>query len=339
MERNKALSFLIASASLVILIAGMKLAASIIVPFLLAIFIVIISMPFVSALHKRGFPSWLAMSIVLVLMLLSVFLIGMLLTVSVQGFSQKIPGYDVKLGIYRDQLITLAGKIGMDADKAQFENIFDPGKIMKFAAGALKSLTSLLSDSLLIMITVIFIFIESSTFTRKIKFISRDKLDYFTKINDKVNNYMMIKTAVSIVTGGLVAGILAIIGVDFALLWGLVAFLLNFIPNIGSIIAAIPPVILALVQLGIPEAIGVAAVFIIINMVMGNAIEPRLMGKGLGLSVLVIFISLVFWGWVLGTIGMFLSVPITIVIKIILESQPETRWIAILLGDGRAEDT
>jgi predicted PurR-regulated permease PerM len=134
------------------------------------------------------------------------------------------------------------------------------------------------------------------------------------------------------VTGLVVTGGLMLIGVDYALLWGLIAFLLNYVPNIGSIIAAIPAVLLALVQLGPVHAALVAGLYLIINVVMGNAVEPRLMGKSLGLSTLVVFLSLVFWGWVLGPVGMLLSVPLTMIMKIALEVNPSTRWLAIILG-------
>jgi predicted PurR-regulated permease PerM len=143
---------------------------------------------------------------------------------------------------------------------------------------------------------------------------------------------MMIKTLTSLATGILIAIWLAIIGVDFPVLWGVVAFALNFVPNIGSIIAAIPAILLALIQLGIFPALHAAIAFLVVNLVIGNAIEPRIMGKGVGLSTLVVFLSLVFWGWVLGPIGMLLSVPLTMIVKIGLENNEGTQKIAVLLS-------
>ena len=126
-------------------------------------------------------------------------------------------------------------------------------------------------------------------------------------------------------------------GVDYYFLWGLLAFVLNYIPTIGSFFALLPPALLTLIQMGYIEAILVVIGFIIINTIIGNIIEPRFMGKGLGLSTLVVFLSLIFWGWVLGPIGMLLSVPLTITIKIILDSSDETRWLAVLLGSEHKE--
>jgi AI-2 transport protein TqsA len=143
---------------------------------------------------------------------------------------------------------------------------------------------------------------------------------------------MAIKTWMSLATGIAVFIWLVIIGVNYAVLWGLLAFFLNYVPNIGSIIAAIPAVLLALIQLGLVKSIIVAGGFTVINLLIGNVIEPRFMGRGLGLSTLVVFLSLLFWGWVLGPVGMLLSVPLTMTAKIALDSRDETRWLAILLG-------
>ena len=120
------------------------------------------------------------------------------------------------------------------------------------------------------------------------------------------------------------------------MLWGVLAFLLNYIPNLGSIIAGTPAVLLAFIQFGLGRALVVAAGYVVINIVFGNMIEPKIMGQRLGLSTLTVFLSLVFWGWVWGPVGMILSVPLTMVVKIALESKTETRWIALLLGSERA---
>jgi predicted PurR-regulated permease PerM len=143
---------------------------------------------------------------------------------------------------------------------------------------------------------------------------------------------MGIKTWTSMLTGVLVSLWLWLLGVDHAQLWGVMAFLLNYVPNIGSFIAAVPAVLLALVQLGPGSALLAALGYLVVNIIIGNVIEPRFMGKGLGLSTLVVFLSLVFWGWVLGPVGMLLSVPLTITVKLALDSKPETRWLGVLLG-------
>jgi predicted PurR-regulated permease PerM len=176
---------------------------------------------------------------------------------------------------------------------------------------------------------------EASTLPKKLHFALADpdmRLKQIDRFLVSVNNYLAIKTLVSIATGITVSLMLWAFGLEFFLLWGVLAFLLNYIPNIGSIIAAVPPMSLAVLQLGVPEAGLIGLGYFVINIVMGNIVEPRYLGKGLGLSTLVIFLSLIFWGWLLGSVGMLLSVPLTMIIKIGLENSEEGRWFAILLS-------
>jgi predicted PurR-regulated permease PerM len=150
-----------------------------------------------------------------------------------------------------------------------------------------------------------------------------------------LGRYLGIKTLVSLATG-LCAGLLTwALDLDFPLLWAMFAFLLNYVPTIGSIIAAVPAVLLALIQIG-PGAAGATAMgFISINLVFGNFLEPRLMGYGVGISPLVVFVGLIAWGWIFGPVGMLLSVPLTMTLKMALENDNRTRWVAILLGSER----
>ena len=163
-------------------------------------------------------------------------------------------------------------------------------------------------------------------------FVLGGSLETWTSIADSVRGYLAIKTLTSLSTGILVSLMLAVLGVDFAILWGLLAFLLNYVPNIGSILAAVPAVLLALLLGGLPSALLVTAGYVLINVIIGNVVEPRLMGEGLGLSTLVVFLSLVLWGWLLGPVGMLLSIPLTTTLKIVLEGREATRPLALLLG-------
>lgn len=147
-----------------------------------------------------------------------------------------------------------------------------------------------------------------------------------------VNIYFVTKTATSASVGLLVWAMLAFFGLDYALLFGLLAFLLNFVPNIGSIAASLPALLLALLQLGMIETMIIAVGYTFINLFIGF-IEPKIMGDGVGLSTLVVFISMVFWGWILGPVGMFLSVPLTIVIKIACDNRKEWHWVSVVLSD------
>ncbi|MCD4750267.1 MAG: AI-2E family transporter, partial [Thermoanaerobaculales bacterium] len=160
----------------------------------------------------------------------------------------------------------------------------------------------------------------------------------FSGVTDQVQRYLAIKTVTSGATGIAIGLWVGLLGLDFAVVWGLIAFLLNYIPNIGSIVAAVPAVLLAFVQLGVGHGLAVAAGFLVINIIVGNIVEPALLGRTLGLSTLVVFLSLVFWGWMWGTVGMLLSVPLTMILKILLENSEDLRWVAVLLDSGRGID-
>ncbi len=215
-------------------------------------------------------------------------------------------------------------------------DLFNPGTVFSLATHLVRSLGSLLSNALLIMLTVVFILLEVGSFEGKLARAFPQRKDTTQQAEQMVHGvqrYMAIKTAVSIVTAILIGLWLRLFGVPYISLWLLLAFLLNFIPNIGSIIAAVPAVLIAWLDLGTMPAMGCAMGYIVVNVAIGNLLEPRLMGKDLGLSPLVIFCSMVFWGWVLGPVGMLLSVPLTMTVHIVLNGFDDTRWIATLMGD------
>jgi predicted PurR-regulated permease PerM len=216
----------------------------------------------------------------------------------------------------------------------ELKDTFNPAVAMKLVAKMLTDLGKLLADTFLIVLTVVFILLEASTLPAKAAAVSenmRVPLSGFRRFAESVNRYLAIKTLMSLATGLSVTVWLAVQGVDFPLLWGLLAFLLNYVPNIGSFIAAIPAALLAFIQNGLSGLLLTVLGYTVINVVFGNLVEPRLMGRRLGLSPLVVFLSLVFWGWMFGAVGMLVSVPLTMVLKIALESRDETRWMAILL--------
>jgi AI-2 transport protein TqsA len=204
----------------------------------------------------------------------------------------------------------------------------------------LKGLGGVLSNTALIFLTVIFILAEASSFPRKLRLMlgSGNSMGGFEQFLERMNAYIKIKTLTSLATGILVSLWLLILGVDYALLWGVLAFLLNYVPNIGSIIASVPAILLAFIQHGTLSAILTAAGYIVVNIGIDNFIAPRYTGRGVGLSTLVVFLSLLFWGWVLGPVGMLLSVPLTMIAKIALDSREDTRWLGIVLGPEGGEE-
>ncbi len=332
---SPAAQVILITAAFVIVVAGMRAAEAILVPFLLSAFIAIVSAPSLFWLQRRGVPTVLALLLVIAAILTIGAVLGALIGNSIRDFSQALPEYQARLQTGFSGLINWFAKLGIDLSQVQVLEYFDPGAAMRLAASTLAGFGGALTNAFLILLTVVFILLEASSLPRKIH-AALDRpgasLAGFERFVENVQRYMAIKSAVSLVTGLVIATGLWLIGVDYPLLWGVLAFLLNYVPNIGSIIAAVPPVLLTFVQLGALSAVFTAALFVIVNVTIGNVVEPRFMGRGLGLSTLVVFLSLVFWGWVLGPVGMLLSVPLTITVKIALESSSESHWLAVLLG-------
>jgi len=323
-------------AAIFIIFAGIKTAANILVPFLLSIFIAIMCNPIIVKASQYKIPKAISIiTVIAVFVTLALSLTG-LVGQSLNELSQHIPHYREQLNQQFVWLANFLYKYDIHLSTAVFSEYFDPAAAMGLAADMLSGFGSVMANLFLIILTVVFILFEASSFPNKIHFALDDpqmRLKQIERFVSSVNDYIAIKTLVSIATGCIVSLMLWILGLDFYLLWGVLAFLLNYIPNIGSIIAAVPPVTLAILQLGLGEAGLIACGYVAINMIMGNIVEPRFLGKGLGLSTLVVFLSLIFWGWMLGTVGMLLSVPLTMILKIGLENSPEGRWLAVLLSN------
>lgn len=338
---------LIVTAALIIIIAGMKQSASLIVPFLLSVFIAIISFPLMCKLQLAGIPKGISLMLVILLVIAIGVGVTLLVGSSITDFGQMMPVYQQKISAEWVHVLQWLNAHGVSVTDT-VKDVIDPAAAVGLVSSILKGFGNVLADSFLIILTVIFILVEAAGLTQKFLFLdnkgdTRELTDgmpedkvyqpTFSQVFvEKVRNYMSMKTIISMLTGVVIGVALWIIGVDYPVLWGVLAFMLNFVPNIGSIIAAVPAVMLTIVQLGVTPALLVAMVYAAVNIIVGNVIEPKYMGKGLGLSTLVVFVSLVFWGWVLGPVGMLLSVPLTITVKLALDSKPETQWLGHLLG-------
>ncbi|MDQ6992894.1 MAG: AI-2E family transporter [Mariprofundus sp.] len=325
---------LITGAAFVVVVAGMQAAASLLVPFLLAAFIAIICLPPVYSLHARGVSTGFAVLIIGLALVLTGILIAAFVSSSVADFSGNLPNYQARLQLQTDGLIAWLAGFGLQLDSQLIRDNLSPSAAMGMAGKLLAGLGNALANTFLIVLTVIFLLLEASALPHKWAIMGEHAPsgDHFRRFISSVNSYLAIKGWVSLATGAIITIWLAILGVDYPLLWGLVAFLFNFVPNIGSIIAAIPAVLLALIQLGPATALAAGLGYVAVNIIMGNVIEPRYLGRGVGLSTLVVFLSLVFWGWILGPVGMLLSVPLTMIVKLALEAGDDTHWLGILLG-------
>ena len=333
--------FLFMAAAFVIIIAGIRVAQPILAPFLLSVFIVIICGPPLFFLHRKGVPRGLALLIVVAAVLAIGVILAVLVGTSVGDFSSSLPVYEARLKEQMSALLAWLGGLGIHVPHRGLPEAFNPAAAMKLVSRLLTGLGGVLTNAFLIILTVTFMLGEASGFFEKLRSTMADpdrSFETIDKVFFSIQHYMGLKTVMSLATGIAIAAWLAILGVDYPVLWGLLAFLFNYIPNIGSILAAVPAVLLALLQLGATPALLAGLGYLVVNTVVGNVIEPRIMGRGLGLSTLVVFLSLVFWGWVLGTVGMLLSVPLTMTIKVGLDSHENTRWIAVLLGPAAQVD-
>lgn len=321
---------------LVIILTGIRFAADIIVPFILAIFLAVVLNPLVQRMVKLRVPRVMAISILVLIIVMAMVLLLAYLGTSLNELARTLPQYRSSLVVPLKNLEPWLVRLGIGVSVDELVKYIDPNAAMTLVTNLLAQLSNAMSSIFLLLLTVVFMLLEVPQLPTKFQQIMTRPVEGMAAIQraiDSVSHYLVLKTAISIVTGLVVWAMLAALEVRFAFVWGLLAFALNYIPNIGSVLAAIPPIAQVLVFGGLYDALVVLAGYLMINLVFGNILEPRIMGRGLGLSTLVVFLSLIFWGWLLGPVGMLLSVPLTIIVKIALEQTVAGQSIAILLSD------
>jgi predicted PurR-regulated permease PerM len=334
-NRQPVLRFLIGAAAFVIFVAGIRAASPIAVPFLMALFVAVIATPVFLALQRHGMPSWLALLILVLGLVLIVLGLAGVVSTSVTDFTRNLPAYQERLQVQLQGTVAWVEERGIEVPEELQAITINPQATMRLVGSILASIGSLLSSSFLILLIVFFLLLEVAILPSKVRGLeglSEETIRYVGRIVEDIRHYVALKTVMSILTGGLVTGFAVLLQIDYPILLGLIAFLLNYVPTIGSIIAAVPGVLLAVVQYDLSHGFWTTLGYLAINVGVSNFLEPRYLGRGLGLSPYIIIISMFFWGWVFGPIGMLLSVPITMAMKIGLEASSETRWIAVLMG-------
>lgn len=328
-------------AAFVVITAGLKAASDLVVLILAALFLAIAVAPPIFYLQKKGVPFVLGLILVLGAAIGVLVGFGGLVGSSLTQLQGQLPLYEAIMRGHYQTLTLWLQQFGVETElERQLGELSNPARALDLAANVFAGVGGLVANGFLILILVLFLLLEASSLPGKLAIAFGDRgihLNQFQELFASINRYLVMKTWLSLLTGLLAGLFCAVMGVDFPVLWGLLAFLLNYVPNVGSIVAAIPPTVLGLLQLGSGSALVIIAGYALINNVLGNIIEPRVMGKGLGLSPFVVLLSLVFWGWVLGPIGMLLSIPLTMSVKIAMESGKETQWIAVLLGSRDAD--
>ncbi len=325
----------------VIIVAGLKMGAPIINPILMAVFFSIIILHPIGWLRKKGVNGLLSILIVAFGLLVIFFGIGGAVTKSIVEFSQNLPEYKKQLSDITDSSITLLNGYGLNVTSDSFSDDFSAGNTFSYASKFITGIGGVFGQIVLLILVAAFIIGEANSFPVKLKVILKNpaiSLDNITVISKNIRHYLGIKTVTGLIGGTSVAILLFVMHIQYAIVWGILVLLMRYIPNIGSIIAAIPIMLFVLIQDGLTGVLYVGIAYAIINFIIGQIIEPRFLAKGMNLSTLAVFLSLVFWGWILGDVGMLLAVPITMAMKISFETRENSQWMAIMLGSEKSAE-
>jgi len=332
------LHILLKLAALVIILAGIHAAADIIVQLLMALFFAIVLNPLVTWFLRRGVKRPVAITIVVVVMMIVLTALFGVLAASFNEFITMLPKYNKELTRKVLQLQDMMPFLHLHMSPERMLQRMDSDKMMAFATLLMTGLSNAMASIVLLVMTVVFMLFEVRHLPYKLRFALNNPQIHIAGLHRAlkgVSHYLALKTLISLWTGAIIWLGLMLLGVQFALMWGVLAFLLNYVPNIGSVISAIPPMIQAFLFNGFYEFMMVGILFLVVHMILGNMVEPRMMGHRLGMSTMVVFLSLLIWGWLLGPVGMLLSVPLTSVCKIWMETTKGGSKLAILLGPGR----
>lgn len=325
---------------IVIFISGvvLKLARPVLFPFFLAIFLSFVLSPVLKFFTRLKIPKSVSILFILLFTFFSLYLLGSLFYSSGKAFASEFPQYGEKIGSILSSIQEKVNIPNLEWEKIDWSEQLNISRIGSLFLSSLGPFFSFFSNLFLILIFLVFIMAGRGNTRLKVdkaftKSRAKKIIQIIDKIDSQIQKYLAIKTVVSLITGVFATLVLLLFGVDFAIVFGFLTFLLNYIPNVGSFIATAFPVLIAAFQFdSIWPAFWVFLILIFIQMVMGNLIEPRLMGEGLGLSPLVILFSLFFWGWLWGIPGMLLAVPIVAIIKIVCSNIPSLNFVAELMS-------
>ncbi|WP_457673299.1 AI-2E family transporter [Thiolapillus sp.] len=329
--------FILLSTVLVSLVI-LRYASALLVPFLVALAIAIVLSPLFKSLERRRIPRVISLVLVSAVPLTLFILLAAYISQEVSDLAANIGNMKNQLDAAMDGFARRLSGIGLSVTPGQMEHALAQVNISGLVQQLVARAGNQFSNLFLIFFTAAFILMETDYFFAKLQKIMEDRgqdMSEFIAFIDRIKAYFLLKVKTSLITGLWVLAVLWFHDIPYAVLWATLAFFLNFIPVIGSILAAIPPIVVAFLDQSLVTALWVTAWYLVINTVIGNILEPHIMGRGLGLSALVIFLSMTFWGWIFGPAGMILSVPLTMGLQFLFSRYEETRWIAFLLSDYR----
>ncbi|NOY25586.1 MAG: AI-2E family transporter, partial [Oligoflexia bacterium] len=311
--------FLASAACVVVVVAGLKDAGDIALPVLFSLFIAILVWPLVSWLNRVGCPRGISILFAMLLVAATMVASTAVVTDSVANFTASMPKYQEPLDAEISAVHEWLSGRGLGR-MAELESLLDPASIIQAVRTTAGAILGLLSNVIIIVVTTAIVLLEATELGRKIEVAFGREGGWVNAVGERVQRYLAIKTVMSMLMGVLLGAWTAGFGLEFAVLWGLIAFVFNFIPAFGAFIAAVPPVALALVELGPGTAAVIALGYVVVHVAIGSLLEPRIMGRRLGLSPFVVVVSLFFWGYVWGPGGMLIAVPLTVIGKLVLES-------------------
>ena len=341
MTKNTSLSFtlrvLIAIAAAGLALMFMQRAADIINALFLAWIIVLVASPLLHWLIGKGAPIWLSFGLTLVTILAAFVAFSLVLVVAVDRFADAIPEYAAELNIVIASIQDTLSSLGINpSDSGSIMSILDPDKILNTIGNFLGGLIGTVSNLVLILLLIVFLLLDA--FNAPAKLVEEIKagnayLQRYFQLSESLRKYIFITTLVGLATGILDIIWFILLGVSFPLLWGILAFLMSYIPTLGFWLAAIPPTLLALLESGPAAAALVFLGVVLINGFAENVVKPKYMGEGLNISPFVVIFSVIFWAAVLGPLGAILGVPMTLMFKqLVLEADDQNRWIARLMS-------
>ncbi|MBN1247912.1 MAG: AI-2E family transporter [Anaerolineae bacterium] len=328
------LNIMLMLASFVVVVFGMREAAEVVTPILMAFILAVLFAPVQQWLLDRGVPAWLALIVVLLIVLLVVSVLISVTVVSISRVIDRLPVYQAALQRMIDQVVALTADLPFEVADLLTAEVLNVSRFLSVAGNLLGGVVDTFSNWFVVILLVAFMLTDFALLPQKLEvmFDDRERIAAITDLMASIRSYLSITTWTGLLTGVANALLLVVLGVDFPILWGMLGFLMNYIPNIGIFISIIPPAIVALLEFGWKPALVVVIGFELTNMLVENILKPRVMGEELNISPLFIFLSLVLWSFVLGPIGTILAVPLTLIaIKLVLETSEEVHWLAVLM--------
>jgi AI-2 transport protein TqsA len=335
----RGLLILLGFAAAVITVAGLKSISGLVAPAFLALVLTIGVHPLRGWLVRRGFPGWAA-TLVMILTVYAILLaLAFSLVVSIARFATLLPSYQQDMANLISEATAWLESVGVGRQQINaVTQAFDPSRLVGVATGFLSGLLSVLSNLFFIVTLLLFLALDAAWFPRRLGATEASRgglVAALVSFAQGTRRYLVVSTVFGLIVAVLDVGLLYLLSIPVPLVWGLLAFITNYIPNIGFVVGVIPPAILGLLEGGIPGALGVLIGYSVLNVIIQSVIQPKVVGDAVGLSTSLTFLSLVFWAWVLGALGALLAIPLSLLTKALLvDVDPDSRWlIPLLSGD------